>query len=378
MSPGAFTRFLFVPASVLVVAVIVVAITTHARADTVTLYATSCLGGWKNPEYATGTPSVRADEATDSFTDANSAVLVPNTLAQLYCGGFTGDVLENTIPTGVHVQFSWSAVFPSNVPTYEQSVTPGYDMPSDSSVPESIEPAGTEDVPSIEAAPRSDEPVELLQTEQEPTTEVAPEPSHALDTSDSVPPIVEPIAEPTSWLWHLVGTTVFAQEVADADAVPEDGTFADNTESVPSTDAHGTQSVETAPRVLSVAYEWYSDTVGSLFKVFSFVVLVVAMVGVLAWLVAYLWFGLLRLIRRMRKEAREAEEITTHAFSVLKRGVDRHIARLGQKKSARKLTEEELAFLEEFGDKLEEAQDVITKEIHDVLNHSVDREQSNT
>jgi hypothetical protein len=80
----------------------------------------------------------------------------------------------------------------------------------------------------------------------------------------------------------------------------------------------------------------------------------------------------------MRREAREAEEITTHAFSVLKRGVDRHIARLGQKKSARKLTEEELAFLEEFGDKLEEAQDVITKEIHDVLNHSVDREQSNT
>jgi hypothetical protein len=144
------------------------------------------------------------------------------------------------------------------------------------------------------------------------------------------------------------------------------------------TDMHGAQSAETTPRIISVAREWYSDTVSSLLKVFSFVALVLVLIGALVWLVVYLWFRLLRLIRRMRREAREAEEITTHAFSVLKRGVDRHIARLGQKKSARKLTEEELAFLEEFGDKLEEAQDVITKEIHDVLNHSVDREQSNT
>lgn len=66
----------------------------------------------------------------------------------------------------------------------------------------------------------------------------------------------------------------------------------------------------------------------------------------------------------MRREVQEAERTTEHAFKVLRDGVVRHIVRL--KKLDRKLTKEEMEFLEEFEKKLEEAEDVITKEIKDI------------
>jgi len=62
--------------------------------------------------------------------------------------------------------------------------------------------------------------------------------------------------------------------------------------------------------------------------------------------------------------AREAEKVTDKAFKVLRDGVQRHVVRL--KKVKRKLTAEEAEFLEQFEQKLEEAEEVITKEIQDI------------
>ena len=78
----------------------------------------------------------------------------------------------------------------------------------------------------------------------------------------------------------------------------------------------------------------------------------------------YGWLQLFRLYRKMRKESREAQQVSNRAFRVLRKGVDRHIARM--KKAKRKLTKEETAFLQEFSEKLEEAEEVVEKEIKDI------------
>jgi len=78
----------------------------------------------------------------------------------------------------------------------------------------------------------------------------------------------------------------------------------------------------------------------------------------------YGWLLFFRLYRRVKKESREAQQVSNRAFTVLRKGVDRHIAKL--KKSKRKLTKEEMAFLQEFSEKLEEAEEVVTKEIKDI------------
>ena len=57
-------------------------------------------------------------------------------------------------------------------------------------------------------------------------------------------------------------------------------------------------------------------------------------------------------------------ESSEKAFRVLRDGVANHVAQL--KKAKRKLTAEEAEFLEQFGQKLEEAEEVITKEIQDI------------
>ena len=86
--------------------------------------------------------------------------------------------------------------------------------------------------------------------------------------------------------------------------------------------------------------------------------------GALAWGGAHLWFRIPRTIQHMRREAREAEKVSENTFRVLREGVANHVARL--KKVKRKLTEEEAEFLEQFEQKLEEAEEIVTKEIQDI------------
>jgi len=78
----------------------------------------------------------------------------------------------------------------------------------------------------------------------------------------------------------------------------------------------------------------------------------------------YGWLKVFRLYRRVRKEGREAEQVSGRAFKVLRKGVDRHIARL--KKVKRQLTDEEREFLQAFSEKLEEVEEIVTKEIRDI------------
>lgn len=81
-------------------------------------------------------------------------------------------------------------------------------------------------------------------------------------------------------------------------------------------------------------------------------------------LLLYGWLKLFSLYRKVRKESREAEQVSERTFKVLRKGVDKHIKQL--KKAKRKLTSEEMEFLQEFSEKLEEADRVVTKEIRDI------------
>lgn len=78
----------------------------------------------------------------------------------------------------------------------------------------------------------------------------------------------------------------------------------------------------------------------------------------------YGWLKLFGLYRRVKKEGREAEQVSSKTFRVLRSGVDRHVTQL--KKVKRALTEEELEFLQEFSEKLEEAEEAVGKEIRDI------------
>jgi hypothetical protein len=130
------------------------------------------------------------------------------------------------------------------------------------------------------------------------------------------------------------------------------------------TDERGARSVETTPLTISVQSKFISGLIEVILKYLSVAILALLALGALVWVGIHLWFRIPRTIARMRREAREAEKVTDKAFRVLRDGVANHLARL--KKVKRKLTAEETEFLEQFEQKLEEAEEVITKEIRDI------------
>lgn len=130
-------------------------------------------------------------------------------------------------------------------------------------------------------------------------------------------------------------------------------------------DDKGAQSLETSPLTISVRSEFVTTILGFILKYLSGAILIILAIGAIIWLCIFLWFRIRRTIALMRREAREAEKITERAFKILREDVVRHIVRL--KKADRKLTKEEMVFLEEFEEKLGQAEGAITKEIKDVL-----------
>jgi hypothetical protein len=76
-----------------------------AKAETA-LYPHTCLGGWNDPSHASDRPDAGEGDAR-SYTIQNSAS-VSDSLAELFCGSFAGDIPDKTTPTAVHVRFSWA------------------------------------------------------------------------------------------------------------------------------------------------------------------------------------------------------------------------------------------------------------------------------
>ena len=81
-----------------------------AKADTMNFYPTTCLGGWTNPDKATGQPEV-SDSNSAVFGPDNSAILPASTSADIFCGNFKGgDIPDTDYANKIILTLSWDVV----------------------------------------------------------------------------------------------------------------------------------------------------------------------------------------------------------------------------------------------------------------------------
>lgn len=132
-------------------------------------------------------------------------------------------------------------------------------------------------------------------------------------------------------------------------------------------DGRGAQSYESTPLTVIVNSRFLNALVSALLSYLSAFIIGILALGALVVLGVYTYLRATRAIRRMRREANEAEEVLEKSFALLRKDVREHMRRLKRVKSKRELTTEELQFLEQFEDTLEEAEDVIAKEIKDIF-----------
>lgn len=92
------------------------------KAEITNLYPGSCLGGWINTQNAQGRPTLDSDASADLFNDSNSAIL-KNTIAQIFCGSFNGQIPQDNEPKKVFLKFSWSIVEKQTVSTASSTAT---------------------------------------------------------------------------------------------------------------------------------------------------------------------------------------------------------------------------------------------------------------
>ncbi|MDQ5962012.1 MAG: hypothetical protein QG669_405 [Patescibacteria group bacterium] len=99
-------RKLAAPVSILIVVLIIFSVAIKGKASIVNFYPETCLGGWENPSNTEGQPSVASDAQGSDFTRDNAAFL-KNRAAQMFCGDFSGEVPEDSVPRKFTVRFSW-------------------------------------------------------------------------------------------------------------------------------------------------------------------------------------------------------------------------------------------------------------------------------
>jgi hypothetical protein len=85
----------------------ILSVSFHTEANVATFYPKSCLGGWENVAGAEGEADVKDTDDLKSFTKQNSAVLKDST-AEIFCGGFEGEVPEDATPKRFSIMLSWS------------------------------------------------------------------------------------------------------------------------------------------------------------------------------------------------------------------------------------------------------------------------------
>ena len=130
------------------------------------------------------------------------------------------------------------------------------------------------------------------------------------------------------------------------------------------TDGRGARSAETAPLTLVVGSRFLTELIDLVLNYLSAAILVLLALAALVGGGAYIWYRSLGVVRRLRRESREAEKVLGKSFAILRKDITSHVARL--KSVKRKLTAEEVDFLEQFEKELGEAEEVIAKEIQDI------------
>jgi hypothetical protein len=181
-----------------------------ADAQIASLYASTCLGGWKDVDKVTGVPEVAGDASVE-YSEKNSATLY-NKQTQIYCGGFTGQIPDGVNRTKVALRFSWgvegvirdTAPQRNNQETNSVGNTTTIESDTASGTSETGGEIQSDNSQSVEPAQEEEVPVEA---EQEPTTEsesvswwrhVVPQAFAQGEVTEDASPLEEAVVEPAS------------------------------------------------------------------------------------------------------------------------------------------------------------------------------------
>lgn len=211
---------------------------TFIRAEKAQFYPTACLGGWQNPQNAEGKPDLDEGAPAEDFSSKNSSVL-QNAISELYCGGFKGDIPQDTEPKRAVLKFSWALKLPETAPPQPSSQQEGNDSKIENSVPESANPEtplpGDSETPAPETQTPENSTRRLVNTayaqEETPNTPDAPNSSNPSDipVSPNLPSDPTPTGE-------IQGEN--NEQPAAAENTPPDSTATPNAEN---------QNTETPP-----------------------------------------------------------------------------------------------------------------------------------
>ena len=190
---------LWIAIGIIIIALIASFYPFTARANVYHLYASACLGGWENTHLATGIPQALKDGEKSALTGDNSARLNAGTLARIYCGGFTGDILADTIPTRILARFSWAIEYPGlqieevPIPQAEPSINEDLMQEVNALLEEIVSESPTPPLP--QEYPATQGVYEPIIQEPKPQTEEQAEPSVTPETFESVIAMSEPQTE---------------------------------------------------------------------------------------------------------------------------------------------------------------------------------------
>ncbi len=166
-----------------------------AKGEIAFFYPKTCLGGWVNPHNAENKPESDS-EAFVELNKENSAFLEANTLSEIFCGDFTGEIVEDSVPKKIILTFSWEVAKELSISNENTaSTTPVDSATSTATTTESV----TSPVQSTDQS--ADQPTDKPSV----IPVVAP-----VDTPSTTTPLPEE-ASPVSF-GNFFATKVFAQE----------------------------------------------------------------------------------------------------------------------------------------------------------------------
>lgn len=176
----------------------------RANAQISSFYPTSCLGGWQNADKVVGPPDAFTEDESN-FSDENSASVF-NSVAEIFCGGFEGEIPEDALHKKVILNFSWTA---------EKTVDDTDDEILDETVTEEeeteIQDTATENISNTEEIIIEPEPADKTPQENEPTPEPVVEP----EPEAEILPETSTIEEPVSFFENLFYLRAYAEETED-------------------------------------------------------------------------------------------------------------------------------------------------------------------
>ncbi|MSR76259.1 MAG: hypothetical protein EXS68_01545 [Candidatus Ryanbacteria bacterium] len=171
------------------------------QAQVVSFYPTSCLGTWTDPVAVQGKP--------DGF-DGDTFAKLSGFGAEIFCGAFTGEIPNDTVPKSFVLKFAWRM--------------PEQDIPASASLVEGVESiieAGSS-TPSEDAPIPTEVSTDSILEQKDADTASAEESQESAATEvleikdiEPLPPVeVAPAPEPISW-WGWLINNALAQEVAE-------------------------------------------------------------------------------------------------------------------------------------------------------------------